>query len=329
MSSDITAQNGRKVFRAFRTVYSYPFPEVRRLIDELAREFPHDVYLRALEEGGLDDFHEPVIEHILHFYSDYVPALGSFQFRYPTSGSEEGIREAMTALQGRGIDKIYMLKGEYEGYRETGKTRNITAIELDEDVNPRKLEPGYWFLSNPSARDGNIIPDDYVAGICDAGHRVFYDLAYLGSTRPHSFDLSHENIFAAVVSFSKPYGRFYDRIGFTFSREQLPALYANKWFKNIFGLMIADAIVTRMQPGDLYSTYRPVQESIVSRINDDFDLGLRASDALLLAHIENGGALMLDEKRLGMIEKFRRGSGYRFCLTPYYREMERRDPDEV
>ena len=46
-----------------------------------------------------------------------------------------------------------------------------------------------------------------------------------------------------MVSFSKPYGLFYYRVGFTFCREPIPALYANKWFKNVYGLLVAEKIL--------------------------------------------------------------------------------------
>ncbi len=198
-------------------------------------------------------------------------------------------------------------------------------MEVDPQTDPQDLEPGYWFISNPSARYGNIIDNDFITRICEAGHKVFYDLAYLDSTRPHLFDLSHPNIFAAVVSFSKPYGLFYDRIGFTFSREPIDSLYGMKmWFKNIFALMIAKAVNTELNAGEIYQKYRTVQEEIVAEINREHNLLMIPSDALLLGHITPEDAQSLDLQQLNMIKPFKRGDFYRFCLTPYYLE---RDPE--
>lgn len=313
-----------KKFMAMKAVYSYRFPEIRKIITELTSPFPHEVYLRSANpEGCLDSFHEPIIGKIIDFYSGYVPSLRGFKFRYPTSGSEEGIREIMTSLQGRGVKKIYAFKGEYEGYREVGRTRNIEAIEVETDADPNCLEPGFWFISNPSAIDGNIVPNRLIKRICEAGHRVFYDLAYLGSTRKHRFDLSYENIFAAAISFSKPYGLFYDRIGFAFSRTEIPSLYANKWFKNILGLLISERIVMETKPDKLYKKYRAIQKDIIKAINNDFGLGMRISDALLLGYLKNSDAQKLGGEQLKIIAPFRRGKGYRFCLTPYFQMLEK------
>ena len=248
-----------KKLEAITTVYSYRFSEIRKIIDEVTAPFPHNTHLKATNPVGfLDNFHEPIIIKILEFYKEDAPKLNDFKFKYPTMGSEEGIREIMTVLQGKGINQIYVLKGEYEGYKAVGETRKIETIEIDENLDPNKLKPGYFFISNPSARDGNIINNEFINNICDAGHKVFYDLAYLGSTKKHEFDLSHENIFSAVISFSKPYGMFYDRMGFTFSKEEVPSLYGNKWFKNIFNLIVAEKIVTTLKPQELYNKYRPM-----------------------------------------------------------------------
>src|SRR3989338_6570437 len=229
-------------FRAITTVYSYLPPEIRELISEIAREYPHAVFLRSVSPG-LDDFHEPIIGKLVVSHADDIPHLRGFQFRYPISGSEEGIREFMTVLQTRGVKQIYMLQGDYEGYREVARTREIHTVEVAIDVNPRHLERGDWFISD----------------VCEAGHKVFYDLSYLGTTEPYVYNLSHPNIVAAAISFSKPYGLFYYRIGFMFSRENVPSLYANKWFKNIFSLIIAERVLEKLDLKKFASKYKALQ----------------------------------------------------------------------
>jgi histidinol-phosphate/aromatic aminotransferase/cobyric acid decarboxylase-like protein len=311
---------------AISTVYSYRHPETRKVIDGLLRSgFPHDVFLRATEPpGALDAFHEPIIERVLDFYRADVPCLGDFAHRYPTSGSEEGIREVMTDLREQGVRSIYVFRGDYEGYRAVAEQRGIRAIEVEPTSDPRQLSAGIFFLSNPSAIDGNIVPNERILALAEAGHRIFYDLAYLGSTRAHTFDLSHPSIFAAVISFSKSYGLFYDRIGFTLARCPVPSLTGNKWFKSIFGLLIADAIVRTLAPGQLFATYRPLQESILDEIHEQTGLRLLASDAFLLAHLPASAAEALDATQRELILRFRRGDDYRFCLTPYF---VARDPE--
>ncbi len=310
---------------ALPTVYSYRHPETRRIIDRLLDGgFPHDVFLRATEPpGALDAFHEPIIERVLAFYRPAVPALASFPHRYPTSGSEEGIREVMSLLREEGVGFIYVFRGDYEGYRVVAAQRGILTVEVERGTDPRSLAPGVWFLSNPSAIDGNLLPEEEVLAIAEAGHRLFYDLAYLGSTAPHRYDLSHPSVFAVALSFSKTYGLFYDRVGFTLARQEIPALVANKWFKSIFALLIADAIVRGLGPEELYRKYHPIQEAIVAQIRQDTGLPLRASDAFLLAHVPAGAVAELAAPQRELIARFRRADGYRFCLTPYFVARER------
>jgi histidinol-phosphate/aromatic aminotransferase/cobyric acid decarboxylase-like protein len=321
-----TVNNGvsRGKLEAITTVYSYRFPEIRTIISDLAKDFPHDIYSKSIT-GELDTFDQPIIDKVVKFYGPQVPALADFKFRYPTSGSEEGIREIMSDMQCKGVKKIRVFKGEYEGYSAVAATRNIETEEVPFDVDVSKLTPAHWFISNPTARNGTIIPNSRIKEICDAGNQVFYDMAYLGSTRQNVFDIDHENIFATVVSFSKSYGVFYDRIGFAFSKKEVPCLYANKWFKNLFSLMIAEKIVDTITPNYLYDKYRPLQEEIVRQINKDTGLPLKVADALLLANFSAVGddAAKLNAVQRGMVEKHRRDDNYRFCLTPYYLKAEK------
>lgn len=308
-------------FKAITTVYSYYMPEIRELITDLTREYPHAVFLRSISPG-LDDFDQPIIDKLVAAHEHDVPYLGKFPYRYPTSGSEEGIREYMTYLQSQGVRQVYVWEGDYEGYRETAKTRDMNTVEVDYDHDPATLPPGHWFLSNPSARNGTIVPAAKILAIAEAGHKVFYDLAYLGATAPAVFDVGHPNIVAAVVSFSKPYGLFYYRVGFTFCREPIPALYANKWFKNVYGLLIAERILDQIDRAELVCKYKAIQAGIIEEINHTFGMDLSTSDAFLLAKLPADAGPQLPAEQRQMIERFRRGKWYRFCLTPYLLKWE-------
>jgi histidinol-phosphate/aromatic aminotransferase/cobyric acid decarboxylase-like protein len=311
-----------KNFKAITTVYSYYMPEVRELITALAQEYPHDVFLRSVSPG-LDDFHHPIFDKLISAHRHDVPHLAQFPHRYPTAGSEEAIREYMTLLQCSGVRQIYVWEGDYEGYRETAKTRHIATVEVGYDGDPTAMPPGHWFLSNPSARNGMIVPPQKIQAILEAGHKVFYDLSYLGSTEPVTFDLSHSNVAVAAISFSKPYGLFYYRVGFTFCREPIPALYANKWFKNVYGLLIAAKILDELDLDALAHKYKAVQSHIIEEIEREFGLGLSASDAFLLAKLPATSAQLSPSHR-EMIGEFMRGEWYRFCLTPYFMAREGR-----
>jgi len=310
-----------KSFKAITTVYSYYLPEIRDLITRLTRDYPHEVFLRSISPG-LDDFHHAVTEKLIAAHEHDVPQLQRLAYRYPTAGSEEAIREFLTLLQSSGTKQIYFWKGDYEGYREVARTRNLGVVEVDYQTDPATLPPGHWFLSNPSARDGMIVPNERILSICEAGHKVFYDLSYLCATQPAVFDLSHPNIAVAAISFSKPFGLFYYRIGFTFSRDPIPTLYANKWFKNIYGLLIAEKLLDEIDQNCLTRKYKTVQAEIVRQINKEFQFELSASDAFLLARMPADNGSRLPNEQQELISKFRRGDWYRFCLTPYFEEYE-------
>lgn len=333
-------------FQAMKAVYTYFFPEVRNLVNlnldsdlfftttpaEQAQDiidslgFRKKLVVPSTTEGNvdLDGIHEPVIDRVIEIYERIVPELSGFKFRYFTPGSSDGIFHVLAELRAKGVQRINTLEGEYEGYREYGKTLGIETVEHNpKNLKPSSLEKGVWFISNPSAINGNIIPNKTIEDICNSGSQVNLDLAYVGATREQIYDVSNPNIKAVFLSFSKPYGVFRWRIGFTFSREPVQSLYANKWFKDIERVLTSLKLAEEFGPGKLYTRYRSVQERIVQNLNQDFSLGIIPSDVLLLGHITPEDAGKLNEEQREMISQYNRGSGYRFCLTPYFEREEK------
>jgi hypothetical protein len=305
--------------KAIKTVYSYYLPEVREAIDTLAVEFPHSTFLKSTTGKGLDEFEQPVIEKFVKFQSKALKGIEKFPYRYWTAGSEEGIREYMSWMASADKPPVVLgIRGEYEGYKAVAESRGLTYADY---VPYHSWSNSTLFLSNPSARDGNIIPNAEVSSMANA-QKVFYDLSYLGSTEFHEFDLTHNNIDAVAVSFSKPYGLFYYRIGMLFSKHEIPSLYGNRWFKNVFSIMVADRVMDELvSPMVVPQRYKVLQQEIVRDINDRYSLGLHCSNSFLLACRPKGDDL--NEEQQDALAPFDRGAGYRLCLTRYYEELER------
>lgn len=330
-------------------VYTYPYPEVwgivdqvetvtkdrnlyrttipvaegQEIIDRIGFEPPLIVPAKWNGTVDLDSLHIPIIERITNVYENTVPALSEFKYRYPTFGSSEAIRDSIARLRASDIKKIGVLRGEYEGYKEFAKSYGMDTVELEPDeALENGTEPMDFFISNPSARDGNIIPNDYVRALCDRGHTVYLDISYAGSTDPHVFDASHENIPVVFLSFSKPYGLFRKRIGITYSREEIPSLVGNKWYKRDDGLLVGLKVAEEIGPEGLPPKYRAVQKRIVEKFNEQSHLETKPSDALLLAHIPKDQVIFQDPKALTDYSRYKRGDVYRFCLTPFYEAEE-------
>ncbi len=332
---------------AMKAVYCYFFPEVRKAVQEVESKLDNKLFkvtssadtvadnlegiftppltVTATLDGlvDVDMLHVPIIKRIVTAYSPLVPGLAGFGHSYPTAGSSEGLFHLLAKLRTDGVTRINVLSGEYEGYGIQAKNLGMDVRVVDPQTsNVAKLPPGYWFISNPSARDGNIIPNEFVSRLCDLGNKVIVDLAYVPSTRHHIFDISHPNIPAVVLSLSKPFGLFRYRTGFTFSREETPSLIGNKWFKDTIRLLQGLKVVEQFSMAALYNKYRPVQEAIVTEINEHTGLGMQVSDAMLLGHITAEDAERLTPEQRGAIAPFKRGGNFRFCLTPYFEKKE-------
>lgn len=310
---------------ATSTVYSYYFPEVRQVIDRVVRCYPHHIFLRSVKPG-LDNFHIPIIAKYVRYFRKILGGIDGFKYRYVASGASEPIFHLLARLKIHETGaKIYVLRGEYHGYKEYGKELKIVIHEVSqEQATSVNLPKGIFFISNPSARDGMIISNDLIRQILRR-HRIILDASYVGLTRPFRMDLRHKNIIAVVSSLSKPFGLYYYRIGFAFSRAPLPTLEVNKWFKNIFSLVVADAVLSSIKPWLLYRRYAPLQKKAIGHLNRVYSLCLRPADVLILgtAHEEDVRTWNKEAKRL--LKPYLRGDVYRLCLTPYFLKFER-DP---
>ena len=294
------------------------------MISSITKYYPHKEFLKSISPG-LDDYEKPIIEKMIKFYQEDVKGFKDFGYRYPTNGSSEGIYHLLSKIKTEEPDvPIYSLEGEYEGYRECAAGMGMKVQEVPEDMEIiNNLPVGYWFISNPSARNGNIVENNLIKQIADLGNKVILDLAYLGSTKRHMFELTHPNIMAVLTSMSKPFGLFYYRLGFTFSREPVKTLYGTKWFKNILSLIIADKVFGTFTSDYFYKKYSQIQKEILKQINNEIGIGIRLSDVFLLGYLTAGDFEKLSNEQKEMVAPFKRGEYYRFCLTQYFLEREK------
>lgn len=313
-----------KDLKSIPSVYAYYFPEVRRLIDRLVKDYPHQLLLESIFPG-LDNYHLPVAEQLVNFYKGYQTGLADFPHRYFSNGSSESIFHLLVWLKQNYPQKpIYVLKGEYEGYKAYARNLGLGVVEVDDiQESNKKLPLGVWLISNPSARDGNLIKNSQILALANRGHKLILDLAYIGMTRRYRMDLRHDNIIAVITSLSKPFGLFYYRVGFTFSKEPINTLVPNKWFKNIFSLLITKSIFDNFNPAHFYTSYFKLRQKIFNRIYRETSIKIKPSDVLLLGYLRESEIGRLTPKQKDIIARFKRGNNYRFCLTPYFLELEK------
>lgn len=308
-----------KKIKALDSVYAYYYPEVRAVVDKVLKSFSQDLLLKSIFPG-LDNYHDSFIKKYVNKSSKYQIGLAGFKNKYVTNGSSEGIFHLLVDSVFHNESKpIYTFKGEYEGYREYAKNLGGTVKEIDISSNLKKLPLGRWYISNPSAIDGNIIDNKIIHHLCNLGHEVVLDITYLGTTKEYQLDLSHPNIVAVLASMSKPFGLFYYRSGIIFTRKQMPTLYPNKWFKNILSITIAEALLDKFGIGHFYKKYQPSQENAIKQLSQETGVAVTPSDVLLLAHIKSSD---LFPEQKAKLQKYLRGDNFRFCLTPYFLESE-------
>jgi hypothetical protein len=288
------------------TVYSYYMPEVRNVVDAVAKDFPHHL-LRSNYDPGLDNHHAPFLDSYEAYFADQIRGFDNFAWRYFTAGSSEGLFHLLQneAVTRHYAEPWYQLQGEYQGYEAYADAvgRTIWSVQPDE---VRGAPPGLFVVSNPSAIDGNALDAGLWHDIV-TNHRVILDVAYLGMTEALQIDLGHPNIEAVVASMSKPFGLYYFRIGACWTKTEVPSLFGNRWFKNLFSIEVGKEVLLSLDIRRLREKYQGIQELAIEQAGlDGYDI--RPSDVWLLGYARGHG----DDDR------FVRGKDRRYCLTPYF-----------
>lgn len=320
-------------------VYSYLFPEVRHIIEQTTLDprfmrntltvqqaqgylkpfaFTPQLDLPATTDGSLnlDELHVPVIDRIRAKVERSLPGLSTFTNRYPCHGSSPAMFALMAEWHAVGtMTSLAVLHGEYEGYAAYAEALRIPIVRYDSLENTTKKEGEVWFVSNPSAVDGNWIDHTIWQQFVAAGHEIVYDAAYVGLTESGQVDVSAPNIRAVLTSPSKIFGVFrYRATGITYTREAVHSLHGTKWFKDIEALIQTLKLYESFEQNELASTYRQRQKHIVEALSSYTGADIQSCDVLLLAHY--------DGRLPATFDAYKRGNGYRFGLTKLFEDVE-------
>lgn len=320
-------------------VYSYPFPEVRQLIESTrldpqfmrntlpvdeARQylapyaFTPQLDLPATADGSLnlDELHVPVMDRIQAKVEQSLPGLSTFEHRYPCHGSSPAMFALLAEWHAQGtLQSLAVLEDEYEGYAAYADALAIPITRYAR-LDGHALKPGeVWFVSNPSATDGNWIDRTTWEAFVNAGHEIVYDAAYVGLTQNGTVDVSAPNIRAVLTSPSKIFGVFrYRATGITYTREPVKSLYGTKWFKDIGALLDTLQFYESFEQNELARMYREQQAHITAALSRYIQADIQPSDVLLLANYTG--------KLPAAFDAFKRGKVYRFGLTKLFEDFE-------
>lgn len=312
---------------ASSTVYSWYTPEIELLVAHYARhDYPSEVFTQNYDPG-LDDLHEELMS--LFWRKSIAPILKMetpttrwdlLPDSYYTNGSSEGLFHLLARHKTHFPHvPLYQFAGEYQGYQEYAKTLGLTFRSVDFGTDVTKLQPGVFFVSVPSAVDGNAVDPSVIDLICER-HYVVLDLAYAGMGSQPEIRLT-DRVTAVVASMSKPFGLYYHRIGFLWSRDPVPSLYGNRWFKNAFSIKIAQEVLKDYSADYFAGRYGSWQERAIQEASQELGVEIYPSDVWLLGHLYPA----VDQGIPWILNQFKRGPGYRFCLTPYYMKYVKED----
>lgn len=311
-----------------KTVYSLYYPETRKIVDSLWSSRPHEWYEDNYTKKQ-NDMHEPFLSTWADWMKIAGVTIGDMKYQYPVNGASEAIFHLMAYYASHpyssSSDRVFhVFEGEYEGYRKNAEALGAKVVvhsrtEWDIQTSPSDV----FFISQPSAIDGNVWHEfnDWV-NMMEKFHpsvSIVVDLTYIGCANnldPANLHLAYPNIDAVVWSLSKPFGVYYHRIGDVFSRMELPSLYGNFWFKNLFSLHLGEALMKAYMPTELPKKYRALQENTITRLIYEGTLhqDTKASDVVLLAHNIISPFILTDDEYVRTAND--KVCTARYCLTP-------------
>ncbi len=316
-----------------KTVYAYVMPETEQVIDGIMgntgspeRAAFHDMYTAAWTKKQ-DAMHLDFFKTWHEWTSDVVTLGDGYKYEYPTAGASEPIREAiyqygLHTLQQGLKPVIHIFAGEYEGYKAYADAAGIQVVEHDRNHwwdTLDKIEGHHQFyLSHPSAIDGNIWPeyDSFMHRLSEhnPAAKVMLDLTYVGCVaRDFHINADYENIEQICFSLSKPFGLYYHRIGGVLSRTESKGLFGNQWFKNLLSLKIGTEMMKHFDVHELARRYQPVQAQTLTQAAEVLGGEVKAADIFLLGTID----IPADPKPIHQYLRRHATHGFaRICLTP-------------
>lgn len=330
---------------ASKTVYALVTPEIETVKRSVLNNDEHLCQFRDAWTAKQDAYHEEFFDKWVKWSSRVIDFDRSeFQSYYPTAGASEALRHiiyhfavkkrslfetmchAIHSLMDSGrlfaTKEIHIFEGEYEGYRAYGEACGLRIVEHARDdylsvAECPGIKHGYglFFISQPSAIDGNVWGDfnDFLSRMPESS--VVADLTYVGAVPQRSFtakfDVGQPCVRNIVFSLSKPFGAYYDRIGGVFCRQEDPGLFGNKWFKNLTSLRIGTELMTRFGVFYMPNRYWLAQKAAAAEVGERLGIDLRPSDVFVLAGADEAD----DPKMAAYLARPAQGR-LRVCLTP-------------
>lgn len=297
-----------------------------------------DEYFDMFEDAWTnkqDNAHHPFFDAWYRWSAPVVDLnRQNYRYFYPTAGASQAIHHLIYACKADDPhNTIHFFEGEYEGYKALAEAAGLSIKEhkrdewhglLDEKSDDYVIDGDLFFISQPSAIDGNVWPEfnEFVAKM--PANRVIVDATYVGavprSAVPDRFNLNAPSIRNVVFSLSKPFGVYYDRVGGVWCRNEDEGLFGFKWFKNLSSLRIGTMLMDNLNVFYIPERYAPEQNLLCNTASNFLRVKLTPSDVYILATGEVDVNQRMDMK---MVDYLTRAGKLRVCLSPGMKDQLR------
>ncbi|TGQ64678.1 hypothetical protein EN829_028620 [Mesorhizobium sp. M00.F.Ca.ET.186.01.1.1] len=326
-----------------KTVYALVTPEIEAVKAELlgnsSGNGPDPVRATYLDQfrhawtGKQNALHKRFFDTWLAWAKPMAPLnAADFPFSYPTAGASEPLFHLIADYGNRAriegfSPRLAIFRGEYEGYKAYAEACGIPVTEYEREawrdvadsINPLDI----LCISQPSAIDGMVWTEAnaFLRRLSERANpaQMVLDLTYVGATAKPPREAIWADapcVSAVVISLSKPFGTYYDRIGGVFCRSENLGLFGNQWFKNLTSLQLGIRLMERFDVFAMARRYTSVQASVAEDAGRALGLALAPSDVFILAQASTDIAVDRDLASYLTRAPGAIGARPRLCLTP-------------
>lgn len=328
---------------ASKTVYALVTPEIETAKAELfgnsGGNGPDPIRAAYLDQfrhawtGKQNALHRRFFDTWLGWSKPMVPLnAADFPFTYPTAGASEPLFHLIADYGNRArverfSPRLMIFRGEYEGYKAYAEACGVPVTEHErhawrdvaDTIDPQDL----LCLSQPSAIDGMVWPEAnaFLRRLSERANppQIVLDLTYVGATAEPPAETIFADapcVTAVVISLSKPFGAYYDRIGGVFCRSENLGLFGNQWFKNLTSLQLGIRLMEQFDVFAMARRYASIQQSVAEHAGQALGLALMPADVFILAQASAGADVDPE-----LVSYLTRAPGAidgrpRLCLTP-------------
>lgn len=248
-------------------------------------------------------------------YKNQLIGLSRFEHTYISEDKAEILKIFLKETLQQAEDKtVYVFEGEDKLFFEVAKSLDIAVKVLQFDEDTSMVKDGIFYISNPSTIHGNIILNEKILEIGDAGHRIIMDASFIGLVLPFRIYIDHPNVLGMIMDVGTSFGIQDNPLQIVFTKNACNEL--ERLSKDIQSatLFTYEYLFEVYENIDMYKLYGHMQSVGLSNFEKQYGVKLHRSHVFYYGYVCEKDLTSVQCKKHG---KSKRGKYYLIDLREY------------